>query len=112
MFRWRCDAVNTTMALADVGNYIVTTTPRVEHAFAFLEPDHPDLPDVSFGVDPHTGADLGSRRARKREVDWRRMVDPVVLCMLINSALRSCGIGYCRATHPVVILHHVTVLLA
>ena len=75
-------------------NYKVTTSPAQEHAFAYLHPRNEQLPNLSLGIDPLTGEDLGCRTQRKAAVDWRSMQNTTILCNLMNTGLRECGIGY------------------
>ena len=40
------------------------------------------------------GEDLGDRLPRKREVDWRRLQQPAVLCEMLNACLKDLDLKY------------------
>ena len=70
----------------------IKTTPEKEFQFAYLAPDDALLPKMTLGTSD--GEDLGDRLPRKREVDWRRLQQPAVLCEMLNACLKDLDLKY------------------
>ena len=73
-------------------NYRITTTPREEFDYAYLEPNDPKLPALTLG-ERHRRS-LGKRLDIKKDIHWKVLADPEKLCERINVFLKDLELDY------------------